>query len=252
MKQTIHEKGLQSFYPPNSPVLDRIARSAVPQVQRLLARWNIPKEVGNDFVKLALYDVVLYIDDSGSMEFETDHGSLGPGGRVRQLKDILARVAIATSHLDEDGIQVRFMNSRVEGNGIHDEQQVEQLVSQVKFAGLTPLGREMQNKVLGPLVLQPARSGQLQKPVLVITITDGEPAGEPKFDIVHVIKSASEELKRTRYGKGAVAFQFAQVGQDLEARDFLSKLDEDPTIGDMIDCTSSRLIPGQSSASSPY
>merc|ERR1712000_403022 len=51
--------------------------------------------------------------------------------------------------------------------------------------------------------------------------------------------NASDELARNpRYGKGALAFQFAQVGNDLKAREFLSKLDEEPTIGDIIDCTS--------------
>jgi hypothetical protein len=43
-----------------------------------------------------------------------------------------------------------------------------------------------------------------------------------------------------RYGKGALSFQFAQVGNDLKAREFLGKLDEDPSIGDIIDCTSSK------------
>jgi len=37
--------------------------------------------------------------------------------------------------MDQDGIQVRFLNSRVEGNNITSEQQALQLVSQVKFSG---------------------------------------------------------------------------------------------------------------------
>ena len=240
MEQTVQQNHLQAFYPPGSPALDRIAQKATQQIPQLLNQWRIPREIGNDIVKLALYDVVLYIDDSGSMAFESDDGG-PPGERITDLKAILDQIAFATSLLDEDGIQVRFMNSTVQGNGIRNKQQVEQLVSQVRFSGLTPLAREMQNKILGPLVLQQARAGQLQKPVCVVTITDGEPAGEPKFDIVRVIKTASDELQRTRYGKGGLVFQFAQVGKDLKARDFLGKLDEDPSIGDIIDCTSSKL-----------
>lgn len=37
----------------------------------------------------------------------------------------------------------------------------------------------------------------------------------------------------------AVSFQFAQVGNDLRAREFLAKLDRNPRIGHLIDCTSS-------------
>lgn len=168
------------------------------------------------------------------MQFEEN------GERIDDLKLILSRVAFATSLFDEDGIQVRFMNSPDQGNGIRNEQQVNEMIGRTRFSGLTPMGRELQNKILGPLVLENARRGNLRKPVLVITITDGQPTGESSADLAKIISSASSELARNpRYGKGALAFQFAQVGNDLKAREFLSKLDEEPTIGDIIDCTSS-------------
>ncbi|KAL6248540.1 hypothetical protein RBB50_004795 [Rhinocladiella similis] len=233
LQAAIQEKGLQNFYPPNSPALDQIASRASQQVAQLAAAWRINPEIASDIVKLALYDVVLYIDDSGSMQFEEN------GERIDDLKLILSRVAYATSLFDEDGIQVRFMNSPDGGNNIRSEQQVNEMVSRTRFSGLTPMGRELDNKILRPLVLQAARSGQLRKPVLVITITDGQPTGESSGDVARIIKNASDELSRNpRYGKGALAFQFAQVGNDLKAREFLSKLDEEPTIGDIIDCTS--------------
>ncbi|KIV87825.1 hypothetical protein PV11_03345 [Exophiala sideris] len=233
LQATIQEKGLQNFYPPGHPLLDQVANRATQQVASLAQTWRINPEIASDIVKLALYDVVLYIDDSGSMQFEEN------GERIDDLKLILSRVAHATSLFDEDGIQIRFMNSQEQGNNIRNEQQVNDMVARTRFSGLTPMGRELQNKILGPLVLGAARSGSLRKPVLVITITDGQPTGESSGDVARIIKSASDELSRNpRYGKGAVAFQFAQVGNDLKAREFLSKLDEEPTIGDIIDCTS--------------
>ncbi|CAI6092361.1 unnamed protein product, partial [Clonostachys chloroleuca] len=45
-------------------------------------------------------------------------------------------------------------------------------------------------------------------------------------------------LWQSRYGAGAVAFQIAQVGNDQEARAFLAKVDKDPVIGALVDCTS--------------
>lgn len=100
------------------------------------------------------------------------------------------------------------------------------------------MGTQLKNKVLEPLVVQRARSNQLQKPVLVIIITDGQPAGEPQGAVFDAIKYASNELSRTPHGKGAISFQFAQVGNDLKAREFLSKLDDEPGIGELIDSTS--------------
>ena len=235
LQATIQEKGLQTFYPPGSPALDQIAQRASQQVQTLCANWRINREIGQDIVKLGLYDVILYIDDSGSMQFEEG------GERIKDLKLILGRVAFAAALFDSDGIQVRFMNNAEEGQGITNEQQVEGMIQRIAFKGLTPMGTSLKNKIIDPLVLRPASAGQLRKPVLVITITDGQPAGEPPQTVFSTIRSASGELARTRYGKGALAFQFAQVGNDLHAREFLGKLDEERDFGDIVDCTSSKL-----------
>lgn len=40
--------------------------------------------------------------------------------------------------------------------------------------GLTPLGTSLDQKILQPLLLGPARSNALRKPLLVIAITDGK------------------------------------------------------------------------------
>lgn len=189
-------------------------------------------EIAVDFVKLALFDFVLYVDDSGSMAFEEN------GERIDDLKLIMSRVAFATSLFDADGIQVRFMNSNVQGNNITNEPGAMQLIQQVKFSGLTPLGTSLYQKVLQPLVLQPARAGQLQKPVVVIAITDGTPAGENRDEVFKVIMATDRELKGSRYGADAISYQFAQVGNDLKAQRFLEELDNHPQVGGLVDCTS--------------
>ncbi|EEH38507.2 hypothetical protein PAAG_08234 [Paracoccidioides lutzii Pb01] len=230
---TVQEKNLQAMYPPNSPALDQIASRITNQIDQLCATWRVPREVGQDIIKLALFDIILYIDDSGSMQFEEN------GDRIKDLKLILNRVTYAATLFDDDGIQIRFMNSDVQGDNIRGEQQIEQLINNIQFKGLTPMGTSLRNKVLEPLVLRPARSGQLRKPVLVITVTDGQPAGEPQGAVFDAIRQASSELQSLpKYGAGAISFQFAQVGNDLKAREFLSKLDEEPGIGGLIDCTS--------------
>ncbi|KAF9883784.1 hypothetical protein FE257_002814 [Aspergillus nanangensis] len=231
---TIQENQIQQFYPPDR--LDRLvqglANDAPAKINKLAHEWNVPQEIAMDILKLALFDVILYVDDSGSIEFEER------GLRKEQLKQILGIVATAASTFDEDGISVRFMNSQEMGDGIHNAADVEMLVSRVRFQSLTPLGTGLKNKVLDPMVVTPARSGRLQKPVLVITITDGQPAGEPLETVANSIRYAVDEVSRTPLGRGAVSFQFSQVGNDKKAREFLGSLDEDPSIGSLIDCTS--------------
>ncbi|KAK7530671.1 uncharacterized protein J3D65DRAFT_132271 [Phyllosticta citribraziliensis] len=231
----IQENQLHNFYPPNSPALDQIAQRASVQVAQLCQRWRLPQEIGNDIVKLGLFDIILYIDDSGSMQFEEN------GERIKDLKLILERVAFAATLFDDDGISVRFMNSMPPPQvteHIRTEQQVDQLMSQIQFKGLTPMGSHLKERVIDE-VLRNARAGQLRKPVLVITITDGQPAGEPQNAVFETIKNATSEIGRMpQYGPGAIKFQFAQVGNDEKAREFLSKLDQDPMVGHLVDCTS--------------
>ena len=180
------------------------------------------------------------------------------GERIKDLHLILSRVAYAAALFDEDGISVRFMNTprgkfergKTGGyyyDGIRSEQEVQSLMSKVLFQGLTQLGTHLKDLVLEPLVLAKARSGTLRKPVLVITITDGQPAGEPEGAVADAIRYASTELSRDpRYGQGAISFQFAQVGGDTKAREFLASLDSDPGIGHLIDCTSGKTVPSYS------
>jgi len=232
LQACVQDQNIQAFYPPGSleMIATKVASSGA--LDRIASEWRMPKELASDLVKLALFDIVILADDSGSMAFEEG------GERIDDLKLVLSRVAQCASLFDHDGIQIRFLNSRVEGNGINSEAAALQLVQQVKFSGLTPLGTQMRNKIIEPLVLGPARQNRLEKPVLIITITDGTPAGENRDEIINVILRTDQELKRTRYGPDAVSYQFAQVGNDAKATKFLEELDNHPQIGGLIDATS--------------
>ncbi|KAL8865820.1 MAG: hypothetical protein Q9198_009150, partial [Flavoplaca austrocitrina] len=62
LQATIQQKSLQNMYPPNHPALDRYAqRAAASQIKQLCERSGIDFEIGRDLVKLALFDVILYI-----------------------------------------------------------------------------------------------------------------------------------------------------------------------------------------------
>ena len=239
LEQAIREKGLERFYGPGSPgaaKLPAIAARAGQQVERLCQAWRIQREIATDIVRLALYDVVIYIDDSGSMSFEEN------GERIKDLQLILQRVAFAATLFDDDGIDVRFMNDEdIPPNmlsGLRTEQQIEQLLVNKRYKGLTPFGTQLRRKVLDPLLI-PRLRGQMQKPLLIISITDGQPAGENQNELVESVRYAVDQARRSPYGAGAVAFQFAQVGNDQKATEFLAKLDNDPVVGREVDCTSS-------------
>ena len=49
-------------------MLDQIAATVTNQVDRLCSTWRVPKEVGQDIVKLALFDIILYIGKTRSSQ----------------------------------------------------------------------------------------------------------------------------------------------------------------------------------------
>lgn len=234
LNKCIQENRLQMFYPPNSPHIDQIANKAVSQIPALSQRWRIPMEVANELCQLGLYDIIVFIDDSGSMAFEEN------GERIKDLRLILERVASVATIFDEDGISLRFMNANYQINmleNIRTEQQINQIMETVQYKGLTPMGTELRKKVIDGIIVPKIRDRCYAKPHLVIVITDGQPAGEAQTTVFDTIKFATQEVGRAFQG-GGIAFQFAQVGNDLKAREFLGKLDEDPVVGSMVDCTS--------------
>lgn len=167
LKEAVKEKRIENMYP--EPRLLAIAQDLARKdpVNVLCNHWKLPKEVGFDFVKLALFDVVFLLDDSGSMRFGD--------GLIDELKFILGSVAFATALFDQDGFSVRFMNSSVQQDNIRTEKDAMDLVDRVRFEDVTPLATSLKNKILDPLVYAADRAGTLKKPFLVIIITDGRP-----------------------------------------------------------------------------
>lgn len=61
------EQNIGAFYPQGSlePLAQRIAQSGA--LERISQEWKLPLEISLDLAKLALFDTILYVDDSGSM-----------------------------------------------------------------------------------------------------------------------------------------------------------------------------------------
>lgn len=231
VRSIIQINGLQAFYPPQKlQVLEQ--RLAGVDFSALARKWNMSLELAVDLASLALYDTVIYADDSTSMKYADN------GERIDDLKLILERVADVSTLFDDDGISIRAINSNAEGDNITSASAAAAYVGNLRFSGMTPLGTKMEERILEPMVFQPIKHRSLPKPVLVVTITDGEPTQEPSSKIFSVIKNAKKVTGNSAYGPKAVAFSFAQVGKDTEAQAFLEKLDTDRHVGDLVDCTS--------------
>jgi len=220
----VRNNGLGMFY--NNETLINLAKrlNTIP-VQKLAQEFKINPEVAVDLYQLALYNVVILADDSGSMQQDD---------RIDELKEIIGRVAKVAGWFDEDGLDLCFLNHAGLYSKIKDSASVLNVVQNINFSGRTPLGNVLRNRVWMHYVIEPLNNKQLQKPVLVIVITDGEP--DNKNDVFNAILEANNYNKQG--GTSYVEFEFAQVGNDERAQQFLDELDNHPIIGDIVDVTS--------------
>ncbi|KAJ9119378.1 hypothetical protein QFC24_005849 [Naganishia onofrii] len=176
-----------------------------------------------DISILAQYDTIILIDDSGSMA----------GGRWQQVRVALMDVATRVARVDEDGIEVHFVNSMVEGYNLTTAGSVEKLFNKVKPTNGTPTGAALR-RILEPYMDQLEHVQQLKangeqipvgedvKPVNVIVLTDGAATDDPES----VIVSVASRLDRGGFPLNQLGIQFLQIGNESEAREALQALDD--------------------------
>lgn len=221
----IQNNNLQRFYP-----YDRVVKLAqdisVVPLQTLANEFKINKEVAIDLYQLALYDVVILADDSGSMAMHD--------GRIEELNVVAEKIASVASRFDVDGMTLCFLNDpRV--HLVKNSADVSNIIKATRFSGRTPIGYTLRNKIVDPMVVTRCNMGQLNKPVLVIIVTDGEP--DSKEEVYNVLRDAKQFNQNV--GMNCVEFEFAQIGNDKTAQKFLYDLDTHPFVGDIVDVTSS-------------
>lgn len=173
-------QNISYFYPPGSlkPIAERIVRTGA--LTQIAQSWHLPYELAMDLARLALFDIALLLDDSASMQFFEN------GVRIEELKMMVGKIATAAGLFDSDGIEVRWLNSKKEGNGFTTEAQAIELIGRVKWDRATPLGTAMKHKILEPLVYKKVKKNALKKPLLIVAVTDGAPTAEPRDEIVKV------------------------------------------------------------------
>lgn len=234
LRACVADNTLGAFYPEHvlARVIDRVSAIDLDQVA---ARFGYPGiELAADLVSLALYDVFIFWDDSGSMHFDKDMRPTQE--KIRDLRAFVTRAAEMATLFDDDGISVMSFKQPDACHGIRSVQEVDAAMAASRFAGSTPIGRNLEQRVLLPYVVNRAQAGSLDKPLLVIIVFDGGPDSET--DVRNAILHAHNYLASTRYGPKAVSYGFLVVGDDPGAQAYLKRLDDDRIIGHVIDCTS--------------
>lgn len=193
-----------------------------------------------------------------------DGSDPAPDKRRQTLNMVLQHVCEVYECTRPQGVlSVKWFNDR---QGRKDVTKAKAEGDQLKnhpCSGVTRIGTELKKKIIDKFVYN---GKDMEKPLLVIVITDGKVEGEKIGLLEHVIINCMEKCKvDADRGKNgwfnhnildaiallfvadihlihlALSLQFAQVGRDLEAGNFLRKISKDDRIKDEIDCLLSKL-----------
>lgn len=181
---------------------------------------------------LSFYQIVIYCDDSGSMNAE--HRFITQCEFVKQVVQITAQFRTS----QDRSVQIRFINNHVPLScmTISDVD----LVFRDRFpAGGSRIGTSLRDRVLQPLVY--GSLSRLDRPILVVIITDGCPSNEPPSTFKDAIMECGSKLLGAGHNTTTVLFNISQVGSDRTAAAFLRSLKGDEDISDVLYCSPDRI-----------
>ena len=226
----IQKSGLETFFAPGDNFIQEIATKAYNLSNDPADTLNTPDGVRR-LTQLALYQTVIYCDDSSSMD-DTQNSPT----RYENMCTIVERIARIATKLAPNGIGVhlRFINSSSQTKSTAEE--IMAAMKDVKPRGKTPLGNGIYHKVLKPLVHDVVQSGKLERPLLICVITDGSPDKNDKPTFRQAITACKDELHEKEYPSTAVRYLISQIGNDAGAKDFLQILEKDEDLKGIIYC----------------
>ncbi|KAI1177290.1 hypothetical protein F4777DRAFT_542471 [Nemania sp. FL0916] len=173
--------GLEKFFPPNDPYVQQVADKAAELKNDPNNLLNSPAQI-DALAKLALYQPILYCDDSGSMWNEDNGPGTSKGDRwISQTALVKKMSEIATRAVPGNrGCHLRFINKDTPNNNSLDSATIErELANYGRGTGWTPIGTKLKEHVLDQIVYKEINEATLLKrPFLVMCITDGFPTQE--------------------------------------------------------------------------
>ena len=194
------------------------------RLRTLLERHEISNRMVGKLRQLEDFDIVFVCDDSGSMNAKCALGGDDPykprQTRWEELKDTLCTVVEISTALDDDGIDVYFLNRYPPLKNVMSRSVVEEVFDSHQPGGYTPIAsvlqQVLQEKGYG---FRPRMEGQ--KKLLIVVATDGEPTDPRGGGAV----DRQSVLNVLRQRPGDVYTTFAAMTDDEETMSYLDSWD---------------------------
>jgi len=195
------------------------------KIENLIRDYEIDNLFSEKLDILSNFEIVLIVDDSGSMNTPITNSKHGT--RWEELKEVVNIVVRMSTIFEEDGIDINFLN-RPSYNNIRDSNTINHIL-RVNPYGLTPLNNSLQ-KVMDKYIVS-------HKPVLIVIATDGIPTNSLGYQDIDTF---TETLKNRNHSKFYISF-LACSDQENDVG-YLNKLDRKIPNIDTLDDYNSELL----------
>lgn len=162
-----------------------VESSTLELVQQILQKHHVSLAKPKEFLVLQQYDIVLLLDDSGSMANKS-----GSTTRWGELLHTCAQIVDLACCLDEDGIDVYLLNGGKIPNVLSSQDTRLQAAFKKGPSGRTPLTETLATAL---------QDHHGEKPLLIIICSDGVPNGGVRRLAALIEKSISNSAGKIRY-----------------------------------------------------
>ncbi|KAK7740871.1 hypothetical protein SLS62_010968 [Diatrype stigma] len=260
LDNAVKRGGLEQFFPPGDPYVKQVAHKAFELKSDPCNHLKSPAQI-DGLCKLALYQPILYCDDSASMWYEEDRK--GGGDRWRAQIELVRRISSITTRAvpNNDGCHLRFINKDTSNANHLNEDQIDERIRSYRPDpyNYTPIGTKLREHVLDPFVYKYLDTDRpLTRPYLVLVTTDGYPTGEKAADgnpsgqrdenqnedadrFRKEIRQCAQKLEEKHYKRNVVRFSISQIGKytpyeedAANVKKFLDGLEFDDSIQDVL------------------
>ncbi|OJJ77942.1 hypothetical protein ASPBRDRAFT_71223 [Aspergillus brasiliensis CBS 101740] len=228
-------------FPFSEEILKALAQTAAAVMPKICQTYNVAPGCEKAMVELALFDMVIVCDNSNSMYRYSD-----------AMRRTLRHLVTIASLLLPKGITIQFLNTNKDGKylyeNITDGYQVDNIFQNARFLGIrrvwnTPgLGDVLDQDIIHPMILRKAKARVLKRPVISIMLTDADiPSAQGRETLKSSIRSCKKAKDLEKYGDKATLFLLSRVGNSRRGKEFVSELEKDSSINDVLHCSTGSL-----------
>ncbi|KAJ6155233.1 hypothetical protein N7470_005799 [Penicillium chermesinum] len=225
----VSRNGLEDFYPQNNEYVKGVSEKAAELLREGPSTADESKKI-LIMSHLALYQPILYADDSGSMQ-DTDGKDDTRMVRQALIVERIAEQTVRSTPLENGGRCTSDSSTRMTEVAMTCTLMICPPRMNFTPSGSTKLGTNLKGKILDEFLYKKLDAGEdLEKPLLILTVTDGAPNEEDKDEFRKQIEASFTYVASKGYGPDALKYSLNQIGNAPEATDFLSSWEGNPLL----------------------